>query len=115
METLNERSAIHNCIINGDIETAIRLIGEIAPNLLNSNQKLQFKLLRQQLVELIRNKSGFFKLIFGGILGGIGTWGNFLGLFFGKVLEGICGVKGRNGSRKWVELKKLPFILANES
>ena len=59
MDTLNERSAIHNCIINGDIETAIRLIGEIAPNLLNSNQKLQFKLLRQQLVELIRNKSGF--------------------------------------------------------
>jgi len=115
VDTLNERSAIHNCIINGDIETAIRLIGEIAPNLLNSNQKLQFKLLRQQLVELIRNKSGFFKLIFGGILGGIGTWGNFLGLFFGKVLEGICGVKGRNGSRKWVELKKLPFILANES
>nr|CAD2147948.1 unnamed protein product [Meloidogyne enterolobii] len=56
VDTLNERSAIHNCIINGDIETAIRLIGEIAPNLLNSNQKLQFKLLRQQLVELIRNK-----------------------------------------------------------
>ncbi|KAL7073354.1 hypothetical protein ACQ4LE_006946 [Meloidogyne hapla] len=56
VDTLNERSAIHNSIVNGDIETALNLIGVIAPTLLTSNQKLQFKLLRQQLVELIRNK-----------------------------------------------------------
>lgn len=56
VDTLEQRNEIRNAIIIGDLETALKLINQITPNLLNSNQKLQFKLLRQQLVELIRNK-----------------------------------------------------------
>ena len=55
-DTLEARNAIRAAIIGGDIEGAMALINEHAPDLLNTNTKLQFNLLRQQLVELIRNK-----------------------------------------------------------
>jgi len=56
VDTLEQRNVIRNAIITGDLENAIKMIQELAPTLLSNNKKLQFKLLRQQLVELIRNK-----------------------------------------------------------
>jgi hypothetical protein len=56
VDTLEQRNSIRDAIISGDLETALKYINEIAPNLLSGNQKLHFKLLRQQLVELIRKK-----------------------------------------------------------
>ena len=56
VDTLEQRNVIRNAIITGDLENAMKMIQELAPTLLSNNKKLQFKLLRQQLVELIRNK-----------------------------------------------------------
>ena len=55
-DTLEQRNAIRGAIIAGDLEVALKLVNELTPNLLSSSPKLHFKLLRQQLVELIRNR-----------------------------------------------------------
>jgi len=56
ISSLEKRDAIRNAIVDGDIEGATVQINELSPNLLADNPKLHFKILRQQLVELIRNK-----------------------------------------------------------
>ncbi|KAL3101263.1 hypothetical protein niasHT_028019 [Heterodera trifolii] len=57
VDTLEQRNAIRDAVIGGAIDSALLLVNEIAPTLLNDNSILHFKLLRQQLVELIRNKN----------------------------------------------------------
>ncbi|KAI3422076.1 Glucose-induced degradation complex subunit [Globodera pallida] len=57
VDTLEKRNAIRNAVISGSVESALFLVNEIAPTLLGNNATLHFKLLRQQLVELIRNKN----------------------------------------------------------
>lgn len=54
--TLEQRNNIRTIIVNGDLELALKQIEEVAPNLLQQNPKLNFKLLQQLLVELIRKK-----------------------------------------------------------
>lgn len=56
IDSLEKRNAIRSYINSGDLNSALKLINEIAPTLLEKNPKLHFKLIRQQLVELIRNK-----------------------------------------------------------
>lgn len=56
VDTLEKRNAIRNSIVTGDLESTLVQIEELAPNLLSTNSELHFKLLRQQLVELIRKK-----------------------------------------------------------
>lgn len=56
LDTLEARNEIRNAIVNGEIENATELINKLAPELLPSDKKLHFQLLRQQLVELIRRK-----------------------------------------------------------
>uniref|UniRef100_A0A915DGZ7 CTLH domain-containing protein n=1 Tax=Ditylenchus dipsaci TaxID=166011 RepID=A0A915DGZ7_9BILA len=55
-DSLEQRNNIRNSIVNGDLEGALQQIQELAPNLLEENGRLHFKLLRQQLIELIRKK-----------------------------------------------------------
>lgn len=55
-DTLEQRNNIRTSIVNGDLELALQQIEEVAPNLLQKNSKLHFKLLQQLLVELIRKK-----------------------------------------------------------
>lgn len=54
--TLEQRNNIRTTIVSGDLESAINQIEEVAPNLLQHNPHLNFKLLQQLLVELIRKK-----------------------------------------------------------
>lgn len=56
LDTLDQRNAIRNAVVQGDIESALNLVNGLTPTILENNPKLHFKLLRQQLVELIRNK-----------------------------------------------------------
>ncbi|KAI6186868.1 LisH [Aphelenchoides besseyi] len=53
---LTERNEIREAVQNGDLDKAIDLIKKICPNLLEENKTLNFDLLRQKLVELIRNE-----------------------------------------------------------
>jgi hypothetical protein len=53
---LPERDAIRNAVLKGQLDVAIDLINKLCPNLLEKNKLLNFQILRQQLVELIRNK-----------------------------------------------------------
>ncbi len=55
-ETLEKRNQIRNHIVSGEMEEAMRKIEALAPELLKSDERIHFKLLRQQLVELIRAK-----------------------------------------------------------
>ncbi|CAD6197629.1 unnamed protein product [Caenorhabditis auriculariae] len=48
------RSDINNCILRGDMKTAIEKIEEISPNMLANNQEVRFLVHRQNLVEMIR-------------------------------------------------------------
>ncbi|KAI1719575.1 glucose-induced degradation protein 8 like protein [Ditylenchus destructor] len=56
VESLEQRNNIRNAIVSGELECALSQIEELAPNLLEQNGQLHFKLLRQQLIELIRKK-----------------------------------------------------------
>lgn len=56
VDTLEKRNTIRNSIVTGDLESALAQIEELTPQLLSENSELHFKLLRQQLVELIRKK-----------------------------------------------------------
>uniref|UniRef100_A0A914EI91 CTLH domain-containing protein n=1 Tax=Acrobeloides nanus TaxID=290746 RepID=A0A914EI91_9BILA len=56
VENLDRRNAIRNSIVNGDIALALEQINDVVPDLLKNNIKLNFQLIRQQLVEVIRNK-----------------------------------------------------------
>lgn len=53
---LPERDAIRNAVLKGQIDVAIELINKLCPSLLEKNKVLNFQILRQQLVELIRQK-----------------------------------------------------------
>lgn len=53
---LPERDAIRNAVLKGQLDVAMELINKLCPNLLEKNKLLNFQILRQQLVELIRNK-----------------------------------------------------------
>jgi len=53
---LHKRYEIRTSIVNGDIQKAIEQINEYVPTLLRDRPKVHFQLLRQQLVELIREK-----------------------------------------------------------
>jgi len=64
MDTLDERNAIRDAIVSGDLEGAIDKIKQLTPTFLATNTTMHFKLLRQQLVELIRNKDIEKVLIF---------------------------------------------------
>jgi len=55
-ESLDKRNQIRNHIVAGELEAAMREIEALAPELLRSDSRIHFKLLRQQLVELIRAK-----------------------------------------------------------
>lgn len=55
-ESLEKRNQIRNHIVAGELEAAMREIEALAPELLRSDSRIHFKLLRQQLVELIRAK-----------------------------------------------------------
>ncbi|KAK5059817.1 hypothetical protein LTR84_009700 [Exophiala bonariae] len=51
---IQERVQIRESIHRGDLQVAIELINELNPDLLDTDKKLHFSLLRLQLVELIR-------------------------------------------------------------
>ncbi|KIW90736.1 uncharacterized protein Z519_08519 [Cladophialophora bantiana CBS 173.52] len=51
---IQERVQIRESIHRGDLQAAIELINELNPELLDTDKKLHFSLLRLQLVELIR-------------------------------------------------------------
>lgn len=53
-ETIRIRVQVRNAIHSGDIQTAIELINELNPEILDLDPQLHFALLRLQLVELIR-------------------------------------------------------------
>lgn len=53
---LHKRYEIRTSIVNGDISRAVEQIQEYVPELLDSHPRVHFQLLRQQLVELIREK-----------------------------------------------------------
>uniref|UniRef100_A0A7E4VTM6 LisH domain-containing protein n=1 Tax=Panagrellus redivivus TaxID=6233 RepID=A0A7E4VTM6_PANRE len=55
-QCLNKRYEIRTSIVNGEIAKAITQIQDYVPSLLADNPKVHFQLLRQQLVELIREK-----------------------------------------------------------
>jgi len=54
MSCIQERVEIRESIHRGDLQAAIELINELNPELLDTDRKLHFSLLRLQLVELIR-------------------------------------------------------------
>lgn len=54
--TLEQRNNIRTAIVNGELQESVNQIEAVAPTLLKMNSTLHFKLLRQQLVELIREK-----------------------------------------------------------
>ena len=56
VDTLEKRDRIRHAIVSGDLESAITQIKVLSPQLLTTDTSLHFKLLRQQLVELIRDK-----------------------------------------------------------
>ncbi|KAI6207310.1 LisH [Aphelenchoides fujianensis] len=53
---LSERNALRDAVHKGDLDKAIALINEMCPHLLESDKALKFDILRQKLVELIRNQ-----------------------------------------------------------
>uniref|UniRef100_A0AC35G0C3 Uncharacterized protein n=1 Tax=Panagrolaimus sp. PS1159 TaxID=55785 RepID=A0AC35G0C3_9BILA len=55
--SLDKRYEIRTSIVKGEVDKAIQQINNYTPNLLKENPKIHFQLLRQQLVELIRNKN----------------------------------------------------------
>ncbi|KAF2672114.1 lish motif-containing protein [Microthyrium microscopicum] len=68
IETIEHRVEIRNCILAGDIETAIERINDLNPQILDKNSKLHFALLRLQLVEIVKrgdpnNKEDLMKAI----------------------------------------------------
>ncbi|EGV63975.1 hypothetical protein PSN45_003947 [Yamadazyma tenuis] len=79
--TINERKEIKYLILTGSITTAIEKISEFFPSVLDSNNLLHFKLLRLNLIEMIRshkltnpNTSGDMeKKFLGDILGFVRT------------------------------------------
>lgn len=54
--TLEQRDSVRTAIVFGDIEGAILKINDLAPKLLMDNTRLHFKLMIQQIIELIRNR-----------------------------------------------------------
>ncbi|KIX04286.1 uncharacterized protein Z518_05153 [Rhinocladiella mackenziei CBS 650.93] len=54
LSSIQERVQIRDSIHRGDLQMAIELINELNPELLDTDKKLHFSLLRLQLVELIR-------------------------------------------------------------
>ncbi|KAK6348869.1 hypothetical protein TWF730_009636 [Orbilia blumenaviensis] len=54
LSSIETRNRIRNSTHNGDIKTAIELINDFEPELLESHPSLHFALLRLQLIELIR-------------------------------------------------------------
>ena len=53
--TIKQRQEIKKLILNGDISQAIKQISQYYPMILDLNNLLHFKLLRLNLVEMIRN------------------------------------------------------------
>ncbi|EGX95760.1 CTLH domain-containing protein [Cordyceps militaris CM01] len=51
---IRSRQEIQNCIHGGNIQSAIEMLNELDPEILDSEKSLHFSLLRLQLVELIR-------------------------------------------------------------
>jgi len=55
LESIHERVRIRNAILEGNIQTAVELINELNPEILDTQPRLHFALLRLQLIELIRD------------------------------------------------------------
>ncbi|KAM3432940.1 hypothetical protein NHJ13734_006636 [Beauveria thailandica] len=52
--SIRARQEIQNCIHSGNIQSAIEMLNELDPEILDADKALHFSLLRLQLVELIR-------------------------------------------------------------
>ncbi|KAI8097404.1 CTLH/CRA C-terminal to lish motif domain-containing protein [Halteromyces radiatus] len=54
LQSIQERREIRHAVQSGDIDTAIDLVNDLNPEILDTNPKLYFHLQQQRLIELIR-------------------------------------------------------------
>ncbi|KAF7721790.1 Glucose-induced degradation complex subunit [Apophysomyces ossiformis] len=54
LESIQERMEIRHAIQSGDVDTAIELVNDLNPEILDTNPRLFFHLQQQRLIELIR-------------------------------------------------------------
>ncbi|KAL0076513.1 CTLH/CRA C-terminal to lish motif domain-containing protein [Phycomyces blakesleeanus] len=54
LESIQERMEIRHAIQSGDVDTAIDLVNDLNPEILDTNPQLFFRLQQQRLIELIR-------------------------------------------------------------
>ncbi|KAI9481469.1 MAG: CTLH/CRA C-terminal to lish motif domain-containing protein [Benjaminiella poitrasii] len=57
LQSIQERMDIRHAIQSGDVDTAIDLVNDLNPEILDTNPHLFFHLQQQRLIELIRSKS----------------------------------------------------------
>ncbi|KAG2220268.1 hypothetical protein INT45_009883 [Circinella minor] len=55
LESIQERMEIRHAIQSGDVDTAIELVNDVNPEILDTNPELFFHLQQQRLIEMIRN------------------------------------------------------------
>ena len=65
LSVLENRMEIRKAIMKGQIDTAISLINDLDPEILDTNKKLNFRLRLQKLVEFIKNNNVSEALTFG--------------------------------------------------
>ena len=64
MQLLDEQTKVRKAVEAGDIQTAMELVNDFDPDILDTNPKLYFHLQQQQLLELIRKGQTEDALVF---------------------------------------------------